>query len=107
MIAILKIGCAEYAIEPKDAAKVMELLGKAVRIEHGWVDHKKVYYPAEERSFYDDLGMEMVNPSCLLQSKPKEDEPLPPSMSVRSPKPQPRRLNGTSRPLLGLPGFRP
>lgn len=106
MIAILKIGASEYAIEPKDAAKVIELLGKAVRVETAWANHKQVYYPAEERTFYDELGMAMMDPARLVESKPKEDEPLPPAISVRSRKPQPRRLNGASRPLLGLPGFR-
>lgn len=109
MIAILQVGISQFAMEPKDASKVLELLSKAMRVERSFMGSRVWFHPPKDRGYRDELGLTMEDPSVILASEPKEDQPVPPPMSVRpakqKPSKKPLRIAGPSRPLLGLPGF--
>lgn len=103
MIAILKVGSAHFAMEAKDATKVLELLGKGMRVESSWVSSKSriYYFPATESSYRDELTVEVMDSSRILSAKPEDEEPLPPPIATTSKRV--RQLGSApKRPLLGF-----
>lgn len=77
MIAILKVGTSLFAMEPKDASKVLELLSKSMRVEQAWHGSRVYFHPPPERDYRDELSLSMVDPNSILSAEPTEDKPLP------------------------------
>jgi len=95
MIAILKVGTCCYAMEAKDATKVLELLSKGCRVEHAYYRSGNFYHPPDERCFRDELRVEMVDEAQIVAREPKEGEPMPPVLPRK-----PRRITGPNAGLL-------
>lgn len=100
MIAILKVGTSLFALEPKDASKVLELLSKAMRVERSWVNSRVYFHPPPERDFRDELSLSMEDPNSILSAEPTEDKPLP---ARATPTKKARQIGALQqRPLLGF-----
>lgn len=77
MIAILKIGMAEFAFkDSKKAAQVMALLGESEPVDHAYRKGKYIYSPIGADHLYRaELELKLVTDDCLKASVPAEDEP--------------------------------